>query len=100
MRRLPTEFAALTSSSSTERFSPTMKWSARAFRLKPASAWVILPFPGPTVRVEALRQLNVKRRIYVHINNSNPILDENSDARKFVKAAGWEVGFDGMEVRL
>ena len=55
---------------------------------------------GPNGSVEALRQLNVKRRIYVHINNSNPILDENSDARKFVKAAGWEVGFDGMEVRL
>jgi len=47
-----------------------------------------------------LRPLNVKRRIYVHINNSNPILDENSEARKFVEAAGWEVGFDGMEVRV
>jgi pyrroloquinoline quinone biosynthesis protein B len=42
----------------------------------------------------------VKRRIYVHINNSNPILDERSEARKVVEASGWEVGFDGMEVRL
>ena len=55
---------------------------------------------GPNGSVETLRPLNVKRRIYVHINNSNPILDENSEARKFVEAAGWEVGFDGMEVRL
>lgn len=50
--------------------------------------------------IAALSHLNVRRRIYVHINNSNPILDETSDARKAVEAAGWEVGFDGMEVRL
>jgi pyrroloquinoline quinone biosynthesis protein B len=55
---------------------------------------------GPEGSISALRPLNVKRRIYVHINNSNPILDENSEARKFVDASGWEVGFDGMEVRL
>src|SRR4029078_1019850 len=55
---------------------------------------------GPNGSVETLRPLNVNRRICVHINNSNPILDENSEARKFVEAAGWEVGFDGMEVRV
>jgi len=55
---------------------------------------------GPNGSIAALSNLNVKRRIYVHINNSNPILDENSEARKVVEASGWEVGFDGMEVRL
>ncbi|RUO98922.1 pyrroloquinoline quinone biosynthesis protein PqqB [Hyphomicrobium sp.] len=55
---------------------------------------------GPDGSIAALSSLNVKRRIYVHINNSNPILDENSEARKVVEASGWEVGFDGMEVRL
>ena len=55
---------------------------------------------GPEGSIQALNKLNVKRRIYVHINNSNPILDENSEARKVVEKAGWEVGFDGMEVRL
>ena len=55
---------------------------------------------GPSGSIAALKPLNVKRRIYVHINNSNPILDENSEARKVVDAAGWEVGFDGMEVVL
>jgi pyrroloquinoline quinone biosynthesis protein B len=55
---------------------------------------------GPDGSIEAFRELDVKRRIYVHINNSNPILDENSEARRVVEAAGWEVGFDGMEVRL
>jgi pyrroloquinoline quinone biosynthesis protein B len=55
---------------------------------------------GPEGSIAAFGKLNVKRRIYVHINNSNPILDENSEARKVVEDAGWEVGFDGMEVRL
>jgi pyrroloquinoline quinone biosynthesis protein B len=55
---------------------------------------------GPDGSIAAFEPLDVKRRIYIHINNSNPILDENSDARKTVEAAGWEVSFDGMEVRL
>ena len=55
---------------------------------------------GPSGSIAALKPLNVKRRIYIHINNTNPILDENSEARRVVEAAGWEVSFDGMEVRL
>ena len=55
---------------------------------------------GPDGSLEVLKPLGIKRRIYVHINNSNPALDENSQARKDVEAAGWEVGYDGMEVRL
>lgn len=55
---------------------------------------------GPGGSIAALKPLNIKRRIYVHINNSNPVLDENSQARKSVDSAGWEVGHDGMEVRL
>jgi pyrroloquinoline quinone biosynthesis protein B len=55
---------------------------------------------GPDGSLQVLKPLGVNRRIYVHINNSNPALDENSQARKDVEAAGWEVGYDGMEVRL
>ena len=55
---------------------------------------------GSNGSIEAFKPLNVKRRIYVHINNSNPILDETSEARKLVENADWEVGYDGMEVRL
>ena len=39
------------------------------------------------------------RRILIHINNSNPILIEGSPEEAKVKAAGWEIAFDGMEVR-
>jgi pyrroloquinoline quinone biosynthesis protein B len=55
---------------------------------------------GPQGSIAAFEPLNVERRIYVHMNNSNPVLDDNSAARKAVEAAGWEVGYDGMEVRL
>ena len=40
------------------------------------------------------------RRIFIHINNTNPILIEGSPARQRVEAAGFEVAFDGMEIVL
>src|SRR5262249_46915397 len=40
------------------------------------------------------------RRIYIHINNTNPILVEGSLERARVTASGWEVAEDGMEVVL
>ncbi|MGD9783797.1 MAG: pyrroloquinoline quinone biosynthesis protein PqqB [Hyphomicrobiaceae bacterium] len=55
---------------------------------------------GEDGSIAALSPLNVARKIYVHINNSNPVLDENSAARKATEQAGWEIGYDGMEVRL
>jgi len=38
------------------------------------------------------------RRIFTHINNTNPILIEGSQEEAKVKAAGWEIAFDGMEI--
>ena len=47
-----------------------------------------------------LAALGVRRRIYVHINNTNPILLAGSPERLQVEAAGWEVAYDGMEIKL
>jgi pyrroloquinoline quinone biosynthesis protein B len=55
---------------------------------------------GERGSIATFSQLGVGRLIYVHINNSNPALDDNSSARKSIDGAGWEVGYDGMEVRL
>ncbi|MDZ4843101.1 MAG: pyrroloquinoline quinone biosynthesis protein PqqB [Hyphomicrobium aestuarii] len=55
---------------------------------------------GADGSIAAFAPLGVRRRIYVHINNSNPILDEGSAARREAERAGWEVAHDGMEVRL
>ena len=40
------------------------------------------------------------RRIYLHINNTNPILVEGSPERREVERRGWEVAEDGMEIAL
>ena len=48
----------------------------------------------------AFRPLDVKRRVYVHMNNSNPALRKDSPERRAVEQAGWEIAYDGMEIRL
>lgn len=53
---------------------------------------------GPDGSIEAFRDLDVKRKIFIHINNTNPVVLENSTERKVTETAGWEVGFDTMEV--
>jgi len=55
---------------------------------------------GPGGSMAAFTPLGVRRRVFVHMNNSNPVLREGSRARAAVEAGGWEVAFDGMEIRL
>jgi pyrroloquinoline quinone biosynthesis protein B len=58
-----------------------------------------MPIEGADGSLAALAGLG-KRRIYVHINNTNPILIEGSPERRRVEAAGWEVAADGLEITL
>ena len=58
-----------------------------------------MPLDGPDGTLAALDGLRA-RRIFVHINNTNPILIEGSPERGRVDAAGWEVAEDGLEVVL
>lgn len=53
---------------------------------------------GPEGSLAAFRDLDVKRKIYIHMNNTNPVWRPDSAERGEVEAAGWEVAFDGMEV--
>ena len=55
---------------------------------------------GPEGSMAAFAALDVERRVYVHMNNSNPALREGGPERRAVERAGWEVAFDGMEIRL
>jgi pyrroloquinoline quinone biosynthesis protein B len=50
--------------------------------------------------IAAFHDLGVGRRIFIHINNSNPVLLEDSPERGEAERAGWEIAYDGMEVRL
>jgi len=48
----------------------------------------------------ALGGLDIKRKIFIHINTTNPILLDDSKERKKVETAGWEVSYDGMSIEL
>ena len=55
---------------------------------------------GPDGTIAAFAGLGVRRKILLHINNSNPVLLDDSPERAAVEAAGWEVAYDGMEIDL
>jgi pyrroloquinoline quinone biosynthesis protein B len=59
-----------------------------------------VPLSGPDGTLEALAGLRRPRKALVHINNTNPILLEDSPEREAVLRAGVEVAYDGLEVQL
>ena len=50
--------------------------------------------------IATFADLGVKRKVFIHINNSNPVLREDSPEREAVEASGWEVAYDGMTIRI
>jgi pyrroloquinoline quinone biosynthesis protein B len=50
--------------------------------------------------IAAFASLGVRRRIFTHINNTNPALLDDSAQRAHLHAQGWEVAWDGMELTL
>ena len=65
---------------------------------KPASAMGHLPQTGPGGMLEILEGLAKPRKILIHINNTNPILDENSAERNELQRRGVEVAYDGLAI--
>jgi pyrroloquinoline quinone biosynthesis protein B len=59
-----------------------------------------IPLAGPGGTLELLAGLDRPRKVLVHINNTNPILLEDSPERQQVVRAGVEVAYDGLEVDL
>jgi len=58
-----------------------------------------MPIDGPDGSLAALAELGA-RRVYIHINNTNPILVDGSPERRRVEDAGWVIAEDGMEIVL
>ena len=58
------------------------------------------PIGGAQGSLRFLAELGRARRVLIHINNTNPMLREDSAERAEVHAAGVEVAFDGMELEL
>ena len=59
-----------------------------------------VPICGPDGSLSQLANVRRARRIYTHLNNTNPLLIEDSPERGEVEEAGWEVAFDGMTLEV
>jgi pyrroloquinoline quinone biosynthesis protein B len=66
-------------------------------RAEDMSHW---PISGRGGSLEFLGRLAARRRILIHINNTNPILRDDSEERAALAECGIEVAFDGLEVAL
>jgi pyrroloquinoline quinone biosynthesis protein B len=55
---------------------------------------------GPAGTLAAFEGLGVRRKVLIHINNSNPILLDDSPESAEVRVQGWHVGYDGMRIEL
>ncbi len=67
---------------------------------KPAREMGHLALSGPGGIVETLNRLERPRKVLIHINNTNPILDEDSPQRAELTRLGIEVAHDGMDISL
>jgi pyrroloquinoline quinone biosynthesis protein B len=59
-----------------------------------------LPVGGKDGSLQALAGMRARKRIYIHVNNTNPLLRPHSPERRQVEAGGWEIACDGMEIEL
>jgi pyrroloquinoline quinone biosynthesis protein B len=57
-----------------------------------------VPLSGEDGTLARLSGLSTPRKIFIHINNTNPILDPRSDEHRQVVEAGWEIGYDGWQL--
>ena len=54
----------------------------------------------PDGTIAVFKDLGIQRKVFIHINTTNPILLEDSPERAACTAAGWEVSYDGMEITV
>ena len=55
---------------------------------------------GEDGAIAALADLRIGRKVFLHINNSNPALRADSPERAAAERAGWQIAADGMEIAL
>jgi pyrroloquinoline quinone biosynthesis protein B len=59
-----------------------------------------LPVASPSGSLELLARLRRPRKVFLHINNTNPMLNQTGSEFRAVRAAGWEVAEDGWQFQL
>ncbi len=59
-----------------------------------------VPITGPEGSLERLADLSSVRKVYTHLNNTNPLVIEDAPERRQAEEAGWEIAFDGMDFQV
>lgn len=67
---------------------------------KSASRMGHLVMSGPQGTIARLADVPLARRLFIHINNTNPVWLPDSEARREIARQGWDLAFDGMELTL
>jgi pyrroloquinoline quinone biosynthesis protein B len=80
----------------------TFWWDDEPLRFGARSALAMghMPVSGPNGSLAWLADLPVRHRIYIHINNTNPMLNENGGEHRSVNSCGVRVGADGDMLEL
>jgi pyrroloquinoline quinone biosynthesis protein B len=73
---------------------------AQGLGTKRAEEMAHVPVGGENGSLALLAGVRARRRVYIHLNNTNPLLRDDSPERRTVEACGWEVADDGMEITL
>lgn len=58
-----------------------------------------VPLAGADGTIQLMTDIGSPEKIFVHINNTNPILDPRSAECGAVLQAGWKIGYDGWELK-
>ncbi|MDW3183301.1 MAG: MBL fold metallo-hydrolase [Roseobacter sp.] len=53
---------------------------------------------GPDGSLAAFDGMDIAQKVFVHMNNTNPVLRPTSEEKAAAEAAGWTIGQDGMEI--
>ena len=55
---------------------------------------------GEEGSLNIFKDININRKIFIHINTTNPALLDDSSERKVLESKGWEVAYDTMEIKI
>ena len=59
-----------------------------------------IPVAGQEGTLCGLSEITKPRRMYIHINNTNPMLNEAGAEYRKVRESGWEVAYDGCQISI
>ena len=97
---LPAHRTRVTELTGCQTFETVDELIAAGLGAKTGQGMGHISMSGTTGAIESLANLEIGRKVFLHINNSNPALLHGSPERNSVERAGWQIAADGMEITL